>query len=299
MGGLAEFFMGAVGGAAQAGVDSIVEKEKAEIERQRQEQLSRLRMQEHATNKAKDIELADKQAAAERDRRGEFFKANKLPDQEIEGVEVDASGKEIGKIKGDGPADRKDQAEHYARKALETGDKGLVEMAQKEAKDIRDEEQSERRDRAANNAADAKAREAAAKEEQNRIRDKQVSGYLAKLAAGAKGGNAEDTANIKDIKYLAKTLFDGDEKRAAIYKMNGADRSLSQQNVLALAKLYKEEDYNLTTEEAMTRAEKKLRASAEASGSRGGVNPGVATPKPEAPPAPGRPWEKFKKPGGN
>ena len=307
--GLAEFFIGMVGGGAQGGLDSIIEKEKAAIQAARDEQLSRLRMQEHATNKSKDIELADAQSAKERDRRAQFFKDNKLPDQEIEGVEVDESGKEIGKIKGEGPADRKDQAEHYARKSLETGDKGLVELAQKEAKDIRDEETGERRDRLAEerSRADAERNAIAAFriESNERIATARLNAILAK---GAKDGDAKDSAKIREAEYVARALFGYDESKgrddpanraaleqAAPYVFGGQDRGPSLADVLKLQENAAMEGKPISFEDATRRAREFYSSGA---GGRGGVKPpGVAAKNAPAPSSAGKPWEKFKKPG--
>lgn len=157
LGILESALVGAIGGWGEA-LAKLGEMEwKEEALKKREEYLTKSRMAEHAANKATDIRLVDDQRARDDARRGQFFKENRLPDQEIEGVEVDASGKEIGKIKGEGPADREDQAKHYAKRALETGDKGLIDMTRGEEDTLRKNSQEERRDRIAANKAEVDA----------------------------------------------------------------------------------------------------------------------------------------------
>ena len=107
--GLAEFFIGLGGGMAQGGLDSIIEKEKAAIQAARDEQLSRLRMQEHRFNKETDarveLETLPKKKAIETEAEIEKRKKTdpmdvakgrdtKRAEKEVEGefVEQDALG---------------------------------------------------------------------------------------------------------------------------------------------------------------------------------------------------------------
>jgi hypothetical protein len=312
MSGLAEFFMGFAGGAAQAGADDILMREKEAIAAERDRQLSKLRTQEHATNKASDIAASDKQAADERGRRAEFFKSNKLPDQEIEGQEINPdTGEVIGKIKGEGPADRKDQAEHYARKSLETGDKGLVEIAQKEAKDIREEEAGVRRDRALEAKAITDSERtalAALKIESNeRIATARLEAAL--RAAADKGDKSKDSAKIREAEYVARAMFGYDDKKerndpaniaaleqAAPYVFGNSDRGPSLADVLKMREQASLEGKPISMEDATRQARDFYSAGA---GSRGGVKPPGVAAKNTPAPGSGKPWEKFKKPGGN
>jgi hypothetical protein len=154
----AEGLLGAVMGGTASAVHSIDEDEKARKLREEREAAKKDQLTLHEKKLEVEQRMKRQLEDLERGRVSEFYAKNKRPDQEIDGVEVDESGKEIGKIKGEGPADPmkdSDSERRWLEKAREAGDAGLIE---KHSRALAAAEEAERR--AADTEERAKDRDA-------------------------------------------------------------------------------------------------------------------------------------------
>jgi len=199
----------------------------------------------------------------------------------IQGVEVDEQGNEIGPASTVNDPTRRQEEEHFLRKAREEGRSGLIERHTKGLAEARKDEQAERTASAQEKAnalreADL-ARKAQADANRHEESMKRLQAMENRIAKGQ--GSREDTARMREVNFVADVMFEGDKKKAAAYVFGSADRQGSYSEVANVAKILREEGFE---GDATAEAEKRIEAwRARNSGSRGGIQPS----KPDAKPA--------------
>lgn len=284
MAGYGNVLLQGVLGAVSGGAGSLVHD--MDLDRKKQDAMDLERRKgEMAQKRLKFLDDLKRSNEAEtRQRSADFYRQNKLPPEEIPGEEVDEQGNKIGDITAVSDPSRRAQAEHYASKSLLTGDKGIIESARGEAKDVRAEDELKRRTaldemKAANEGKrlslteERDARRADAQDEANRIADKKADAMLARMARGETTGR--DTAQIKNARMAADVLFGGDMKRGMQFAFGSADKPPSYKEVLEVAKSIQESEYKKfgrDPEGAMKEAEQRIETYRQKfSGARGGV----------------------------
>lgn len=317
MSGLAEFFMGFAGGAAQAGVDSIIEKEKAAIAAARDEQLSKLRMKEHAANRDSDAKAKDDAAARERARLADVDRQIKAdaPSSRMENAKTTyRQGDEIDAGEAEAPpqvkveATSRERNQHGYKKSMALGEMGLAEHYSKQEGEDRKDEAEQRKDRIAADANTTRNRELTQREkrdsEKTELETRRINVLIAKVAGG--GASGKETAEIQNLRFYADNVFggvkikdkDSDEYRAAMtdaamWLRNHGDKPRDQRVTEIANQLKDDTDYmGLSYEERLAKAGQIAdRLRAQNPSTRGGVSPKAApstgpavVPKKDRPP---------------
>lgn len=140
--------MGAVAGAGEAVANTAILEQKEQIEKLREQRLSALRTQEHATNVQTDITAKRGEQEYQQKRIGDFYKGTQLPatTTTVDGQDAAESGGTLteGATTTTQPS-RRDQASSRLEKAKQFGDAGIINQAYTEDKDIRADEDQQRK----------------------------------------------------------------------------------------------------------------------------------------------------------
>jgi len=311
--------LGAAGGAAAGAAKMDEMKMKEEMELTKQERLSKLRTQEHATNKQFDLDAQED----ERKRQSKFYAdadaATNQPGKTITGqamatFETDAgpdsvtSNTEATKI----APTRREKEEYYLDRARQAGDTGLIDRHTKGLSEARKDEDEQRkaqldvdRNKIAAIRAESDRLKAEASQSQAEAANKRAEAMLKRIETNGNKGDEKDTARMKDIKFYAETVFGGgagasDEQKqqalkdAAVYLINKEDKSTTDR-VMKLAEDLSKDPAWMTksTEERLTEA-RRLASTLEPMNDRkrGGVSAKPQGGMPTVPLAMPKPWER-------
>lgn len=137
--------LGMLAGAARGYIDSALEEQKARVQAMRDEQLSRLRMQEHTAQRESDVSIANREREAAQGRMAAFNTGTQ--DAWQSGAEVDAQGSVIGEATGMLAESAREKAARRHQEALKLGDKEIVAQTYTELKDVKADEEGTRRER--------------------------------------------------------------------------------------------------------------------------------------------------------
>jgi len=247
--------LGAAGGAAAGAAQVDQMKMKEEMERTKEERLSKLRTQEHATNRQFDLKMTQDAQAKDRKDAADFYArtADAAPGKSINeqaaatyetdaGQESVSSNVETTKL----PPNARELAAYRKQEAYKTGNEKLIAQTLKEDEDLRKEDEQRRKESAEERRL--KKDEATAtemrrandiKEKEQERKDRELQGKLDGLiGGGGKKGDPNLAWNKYDDKAwqtsydnVKKTLFkedisgkqtpDYEAHRAAIQVMNG------------------------------------------------------------------------------
>jgi len=278
MAGYGNVLLQGVLGAVSGGAGSLVHD--MDLDRKKQDAMDLERRKgEMAQKRLKFLDDLKRSNEAEtRQRSADFYKQNKLPPEEIPGEEVDEQGNKIGDITAVSEPSRRAQAEYYASKSLLTGDKGIIDSARGEAKDVRAEDEQQRKaavdERRASNEAERLRLQGLRDEAKSENERKRLDAMIARLNKG-ESGEGKEPAKIREVKALAELAFGGDIEKATsfAYGTNAKPRAEAVMSMFAALK-----DTDMDTGKAsdrMKRAEEMVDAlRGKDTASRGGVKVG-------------------------
>lgn len=296
--------LGAFMGGAK-GLQADAENEmKQEAERVKEERMSKLRMGEYAQKQAMDTaaektkqgeraafyDRTDKEAQAKFSTQTTNSSEPVVADEASGGVGAGASGIiDMGRS-----ATRQEVSGHRLEQAKKSGDAELLKQAYAEDKDIRSETEQERKAKAdetraaaAEHLAGLKELEIAVKEKNAETRARQVDAAIAKALGG---GADKDPAKVREVKWLADSVFNGDLEKATSFAYGTQDKPRTEA-VMRMAHLLKGSDADTgKPDDLMRKAEEMVdRLRGKEGATRGGVSisppePTVAAPSDAAKP---------------
>lgn len=161
---LAQGIIGAVGGGAQGAYTQALLEQKDEMEKLREERLSKLRTTEHATNMASDIAAKKASEDADATQRAAFYQRTQMAPTTTTSTYTDNLGDEGegaaagSEIKSTTTPTRRDQADYRLEEAKKTGRADLIAQSYAESKDVRADEDQQRKLKLEETKVDADAR---------------------------------------------------------------------------------------------------------------------------------------------
>jgi hypothetical protein len=217
MGIIADAFLGAVAGGAQASYDNELLQQKEEMQQRRDELLSRLRMKEHVEQKASDLQMARGEEKRRETETSDFYQRTALPGKQVtlpqvqsdEGDAADAPP--IPNATVAQPASRREQADFRLEEARKSGKAGIIAQTYAEAKDIRAEEEQDRKIKADDKKSEIASRLAEIKEANERTRDRLADiaqQRMTAMIAGVIGGRKGDPTNLANRRFDDKQWSD-------------------------------------------------------------------------------------------
>lgn len=285
----AQGIIGGVAGGAQAAATSALEEQKAQMEAVREQRLSSLRQQDHVAARTADVRIAKEDSDRKAAENAQFYartgpnspgapKGPGIIDQARGTYDTDAGPQttESNVAATATPPSRAQMAKFQLDEAKKTGKPDLIKQGYEEEKDVRADADQTRRTDAAVATAGHQQRQDAAREDANRIRDKQVDAMIQNMA----GKNGKVPAKVQEVNWLAEHVFDGDTKKAVQYAYGTSDKDRAGR-VIQVAKLIKDspEMGNATNAQLMDKASSIVDGFEAIGPTRGGVsaNPGGST----------------------
>jgi hypothetical protein len=250
-----------------------------ESERVKEERLSKLRMGEYAQKQFMD----DQQAARDRARLGAASSAIEAKVGGMEGSqtgqEVDENGDPIGVIEGARKLTPREQSSARIKEAQARGEDKLVGQYEKQHKDLTEEERTDRqikldesKTKTAERLAAIKELDLAIKEKDADTRARKVDALIARALGGEDG---KEPAKVKEVKWLADTVFGGDLQKATAFAYGAQDKD-NVSAVTQIANMLKDDPDYRNFNERLAKAQEVVNNLRGVGTSRGGVK--VSTP---------------------